>query len=546
MSSYNLINGVHASENPDLLTKALRDDWGFKGYVMSDRFGGVDPIAQMKAGNDLLMPGSVDQAKAIMNAVREKKLDESVLDRNIERILHILVQTPRFKRYKYSNSPDLKAHAIVARQAAADGMVLLKNKDAALPLTPKAGNLAPFGNTSYEIITGGTGSGDVNEAYSVSLVDGLKGAGFSIHEELQNTYGEYIRNAKAKMPPAKAFSPRPPIAEMQVSPDLVARAADGAYAALITIGRNSGEGFDRREENDFNLSEAESDLIRKVTDAFHAKRKKVVVALNVGGAVETASWKGIPDAILLTWQGGQEAGNSIADVLKGKVNPSGRLASTFPVKYQDVPSAKSFPGVVLESDPKQAKPEEQDMLSVFRRPKASRVVYEEGIYFGYRYYESFGVKPSYEFGYGLSYTTFEYGRLSLSKQKFAGKIAATLEVKNSGPVAGREVVQLYLSAPANKLYKPALELKGFVKTRLLRPGESQTINFEIDARKLASFDAGSSSWIAEPGKYTVKIGASSGDIRQIASFDLDKELTVEKESSALAPGAAIEEMKPVR
>ncbi len=210
MSSYNLINDVHASENPDLLTKALRDDWGFKGYVMSDWFGGIDPIAQMKAGNDLLMPGSPDQAKAIMKAVQEKKLDESVLDRNVERILDILVQTPRFKGYKYSNKPDLKAHAIVARQAAADGMVLLKNSNATLPLSSSSKNLAAFGNTSYEIITGGTGSGDVNEAYSVSLVDGLKGAGFAINEELQKAYSEYLRAAKAKNPAGQtAFTARP-------------------------------------------------------------------------------------------------------------------------------------------------------------------------------------------------------------------------------------------------------------------------------------------------------------------------------------------------
>ena len=274
MSSYNLINDVHASENPDLLTKALRDDWGFKGYVMSDWFGGIDPIAQMKAGNDLMMPGSPDQAKAIMKAVQEKKLDESVLDRNVERILNILVQTPRFKGYKYSNKPDLKAHAMVARQAAADGMVLLKNSNATLPLSSSSKNLAAFGNTSYEIITGGTGSGDVNEAYSVSLVDGLKGAGFAINEELQKVYGEYLRTAKEKSPQAKPFSPRAPIAEMAVDPALIAKMAGSADAALITIGRNSGEGFDRKEDNDFNLSQAEKELIRRCCGRISRQRQK--------------------------------------------------------------------------------------------------------------------------------------------------------------------------------------------------------------------------------------------------------------------------------
>jgi beta-glucosidase len=546
MSSYNLINDVHASENPDLLIKVLRDDWGFKGCVMSDWFGGVDPIAQMKAGNELLMPGTADQAKAILKAVQEKKLDESILDRNIEKILNLLIQTPRFKGYKYSNKPDLKSHAVVARQAAADGMVLLKNHSATLPLSTKTKNLAAFGNTSYEIITGGTGSGDVNEAYSVSLVDGLKGAGFAVNEELQNTYSEYIQAAKSKLPPAQPLSPRPLIAEMPANPDLIAKVAAAADIALITIGRNSGEGFDRKEENDFKLSGAEIDLIKNVSAAFHAKGKKVIAALNIGGVIETASWRNLPDAILLAWQGGQEAGNSIADVLSGKVNPSGKLASTFPVKYRDVPSAKNFPGVVLNPEAKQAGEKEPDILDAFRRPKPSRVVYEEGIYVGYRYYETFGVAPAYEFGYGLSYTTFEYSNLSLSPRKFSDKITATVHVKNSGKVAGKEVVQLYLSAPARKLDKPALELKGFAKTRLLQPGESQTVKFEISARNLASFDPVSSSWVVEAGKYAVKIGASSKDIRQTAFLDLDGDLTVRKESTALVPREAINEIKPAK
>jgi beta-glucosidase len=546
MSSYNLINDVHASESPDLLIKVLRDDWGFNGCVMSDWFGGIDPLAQMKAGNELLMPGTADQAKAILKAVQEKKLDESILDRNIERILNLLIQTPRFKGYKYSNKPDLKSHAVVARQAAADGMVLLKNNDATLPLSAKTKNLAAFGNTSYEIITGGTGSGDVNEAYSVSLVDGLKSAGFGVDEELQNTYSDYIQTAKVKLPPVQPFSPRPLIAEMPANSDLVAKAAAGADIALITIGRNSGEGFDRKEENDFMLSRAEIDLIKNVSAAFHAKGKRVIAALNIGGVIETASWRNMPDAILLAWQGGQEAGNSIADVLSGKVNPSGRLASTFPVKYQDVPSAKNFPGIMLNPEAKQAGEKEPDILDAFKRPKPSRVVYEEGIYIGYRYYETFGVAPAYEFGYGLSYTTFEYNNLALSSRRFSDKITATITVKNSGRVAGKEVVQLYLSAPARKLDKPALELKGFAKTRLLQPGESQTVRFEINARNLASFDPASSSWVAEAGNYAVKIGASSKDIRQTASFDLDGELTVKKESRALAPKISINELKPAR
>jgi beta-glucosidase len=232
-------------------------------------------------------------------------------------------------------------------------------------------------------------------------------------------------------------------------------------------------------------------------------------------------------------------------VISGKINPSGRLASTFPIKYPDVPSAKNFPGVVLESSKPQAGAGEEDAISVFRRPRASRIVYAEGIYVGYRYYETFRIKPAYEFGYGLSYTSFEYSGLALSSQKFSAKITATVTVKNSGQVAGREVVQLYLRAPAGRLSKPALELKGFAKTRLLQPGESQNLSFDLVPRNLSSFDPASSSWIAEAGTYEVKIGASSRDTRQTALFELDADLTVKKENIALVPQVPIEEFKPV-
>jgi beta-glucosidase len=543
MSSYNLINDVHASENYDLLTKILREDWGFKGFVMTDWFGGIDAVAQMKAGNDLIMPGSADQAKAIIAAVREKKLDESVLDRNIERIMQVLVQSPRFKGYKYSNKPDLKAHAVVARQAAAEGMVLLKNNGNALPLVSSVKTLAAFGNTSYEIITGGTGSGDVNEAYSVSLVAGLKDAGFGVEPNLQKAYMDYIQAARKKNPPTRQFSLPAPIGEMSVEAELAEKMATATDSALITIGRNSGEGSDRKVDGDFNLSPAEKELIKIVVDAFHAQGKKAIVALNIGGVIETASWRDLPDAILLTWQGGQEAGHSIADVLSGKVNPSGKLASTFPLQYQDVPSAGNFPGVVMEPETKPVGGEDNDMLSTFRRPKKSRVVYEEGIYVGYRYYQTFDVKPAYEFGYGLSYTMFDYSGLTLNSITFFDKLTATVTVKNTGKAAGKEVVQLYLSAPAKKLDKPEEELKGFTKTRLLQPGESQTVSFTITPRNLSSFDVDSSSWVAEAGKYEVRIGASSKDIRQKASFILNKELMVKKENKALAPPAPIDELK---
>ncbi len=546
MSAYNLINGVHASENADLLTKVLRDDWRFKGFVMSDWFGGVDPVAQMNAGNDLLMPGTVDQAKAILGAVKEGRLQEKVLDLNIERILNVLTQTPRGKGYAYSNKPDLSANAAAARQAASDGMVLLKNDDETLPLGHAVKKVAAFGNTSYDIITGGTGSGDVNESYSISLVDGMEGAGYAIDGGLRDAYSRYLQTAGEKKPQRGPFMRRTQIAEMPVNAALAGIAASAADIALITIGRISGEFYDRTVEGDFDLAQSEKDLIRKVSDAFHSRGKKAVVVLNIGGVVEVASWRSIPDAILLVWQPGQEAGNSIADVISGKVNPSGKLASTFPVKYADVPSAENFPGAVLDEGKAESEAGDQDGLSAFKRPKPSRIVYEEGIYVGYRYYETFGVAPAYEFGYGLSYTSFEYSGLSLSSNKFSGSVTAAVKVRNSGNTAGREVVQLYLSAPAGKLDKPSMELKGFAKTRLLQPGESQVLEFKISSRDLASFDPAASSWIAEAGKYEVRIGASSKDIRQTASFELERGQAVKKESAALVPKRSIDEIKPPR
>jgi beta-glucosidase len=544
MSSYNLINDTYASENYDLLTKILRNDWGFKGYVMTDWFGGRNPVGQMNAGNDLLMPGMPNQAKAIMKAVQDGKLDVKVLDQNVERILNVVMKGPRFKGYQYSNKPDLKAHAQITRQAATEGMVLLKNDHGALPLADTIKNLAVFGNTSYDIITGGTGSGDVNEAYSVSLVEGLQNAGYTINRNLQTMYNAYLDAAREGRPKRRGFMMMmmgsEQIPELAVNEGLAGSMANVTDAAIITIGRNAGEGRDRSSgEGDFRLTPSEIDLIRNVTKAFAEKGKNTIVILNVGGVMETASWKEMPSAILLAWQAGQETGNSIADILCGKANPSGKLAVTFPGRYEDVPSAATFPGTELPSD----KPDDNSSGG-FMRSKPAVDVYTDGIYVGYRYYETFNVKPSYEFGYGLSYTTFEYSNMKLSSPVFKGKVTISVAVKNTGNVAGKEVAQAYLSAPVKDIDKPKIELKAFAKTRLLQPGESQTLTFTIDSRNLASFKTQQSSWIADAGRYEVKVGASSRDIRKTESFTLGKDLMVKKESVALVPKTEIREMKP--
>jgi beta-glucosidase len=547
MSSYNLINGTYTSESADLLTNILRNDWGFKGYVMTDWMGGKDAIAQMIAGNDLLMPGSSDQYKKIVEAVKGGKLEEKILDRNVEKLLNIVVETPRFKNYKYSNKPDLKTHGELTRQVATEGIVLLKNEKSALPLSKNIQKVAAFGNASYEVIVGGTGSGNVNRAYSVSPIEGLKNGGYKIDEMLSNTYAAYIKKAKDSQPKSNFFMMMGlgsnPVAEMPVDADLAGKMADASDVALITIGRNAGEGADRKVEDDFNLTKTEKSNLEIISQAFQAKGKKTIVVLNIGGVIETASWKNIPDAILLAWQPGQEAGNSITDILSGKVNPSGKLAVSFPVNYSDVPSYKSFPGIELEQ-PKMEKNEGPG--GGFGRSKPAKVIYEEGIYVGYRYYNTFNVKTSYEFGYGLSYTNFAFSALKLSSATFKDEIKVTVDVKNAGNTAGKQVVQLYLAAPSVKLDKPESELKGFAKTKLLQPGESETVSFTINTRNLASFDPSVSAWIAEAGKYTVKIGASCSDIKQTAVFELGKEISVKTESRSLIPSEKIAELKPIR
>ena len=535
MSSYNYLNGTYTSESGELLTTILRKEWGFKGLVMTDWFGGKDPVAQMKAGNDLLMPGTPMQTKAIIEAVKSGALDEKILNENAERVLQLALLSPAYKGYKNSNTPDLVQHAKLSREAAAEGMILLKNNNKALPLQSTK-TLAVFGNTSFDIIAGGTGSGDVNKAYSVSLLEGLGNAGYTVEKELKNVYEQYIADAKSKRTKPKFFFELvPPIPEQPLAADLLQKEAVVADAAIITIGRNAGEGADREVENDFTLSTVEKELIKTVSEAFHAKGKKVVVVLNIGGVIEVNSWKDYPDAILLAWQPGMEAGNAIADVLSGKVNPSGKLATTFAVNYNDIPSAKNFPGKELNpGGPKKGN---------FFGGVPAEVTYEEGIYVGYRYFNTFNVKPSYEFGYGLSYTNFKYSNLKLSSAAFTGKITATVTITNTGAVAGKEVVQLYISAPGKIANKPSEELKGFAKTNLLQPNQSQTISFVVNASDISSFDTKSASWIAEGGKYDLKIGASSSDIKQSASFTVAKDVVVEKITNQLAPKAQINELK---
>ena len=515
MSSYNKINGTYTSQSKDLLTTVLRDEWGFQGLVMTDWFGGDDGAAQIAAGNDMLQPGTSTQYDQIMAALKDGSLTEAELDVCVKRCLELVARSPKAKGYAYSNKPDLKAHAAVTRQSALEGMVLLEN-NGVLPLKDVK-DVAVFGCTSYAFIAGGTGSGNVNRAYTVSLLDGLKNAGFNVDESKKDVYLKHIADEEAAFKAAQdgqysAFYPTPRPTELIPSAGELAASARDNDLAIITFGRNSGEFFDRTSA-DFELSAKERELLNKVTAAFHGRGKKVVVVLNVGGVIETASWKSIPDAILLAWQAGQEGGNSVTDILTGVQSPSGKLPMTFPVNLMDAASSKNFP---IDSD--------TGVYFTNRRvdvgqKDVDQTDYAEGIYVGYRWFDKQNLPVSYPFGYGLSYTSFKYDLPVVVND--GKKITAMVNVTNSGQVAGKEAVQLYVSAPESALDKPVKELKAYAKSKELSPGETQTLTFSFPVSELASFDEAASAWKVDAGTYHVLFGASSRDIRCTADVEVE-------------------------
>ena len=517
MTSYNKINGTYTSQSRELVTTVLRDEWGYQGTVMTDWYGGDDGAAQMRAGNDMLQPGTNLQYEQIMAAIKDGSLSEADLDVCVRRCLELVLRSPKAKKYAYSNAPDLEAHAAVTRQSALEGMVLLENRGV-LPLK-NVGKVAVFGCTSYDFVAGGTGSGNVNRAYTVSLLDGLKNAGFTVDDSKKDVYLKHIADElaafRASLPDdgTSAFYPTRRPSELIPSAKELAASAKANDLAIITFGRNSGEFFDRSAA-DFSLSAKERKLLQDVTAAFHRAGKKVVVVLNIGGVIETASWKNIPDAVLLAWQAGQEGGNSVTDILTGKQSPSGRLPMTFPVRLTDAGSSSNFP---IDAD--------TGVYFINRREDigqkdVDRTVYAEDIYVGYRWFDKKDLPVSYPFGYGLSYTTFAFEEPAV---KAAGDgFEASVKVTNTGKVAGKEVVQLYVSAPAGGLDKPVRELKAYAKTRELAPGESQVVSLKVDAYGLASFNEAASAWEAAAGDYTVAFGANSRDLRCTVPFALSE------------------------
>ncbi len=512
MSSYNYLNGIYTSENPELLTTLLREEWGYEGVVMSDWFGGRSPIAQMQAGNDMIQPGLEKQYATIYEGVKNGLLDESVLERNVKNILNLVVKAPRFKKYNYSNQPDLKSHAVTSRQAATEGMVLLKNEKETLPLASNIKKIALFGSISYHFIAGGTGSGNVNRAYTISLVDALKSAGYKLHQELENQYQQHIEEFKlkeSKREKSKMDFFRPEILpeELTLSKNQINQWATETDIALITFGRSSGE-FADRTSSEFFLKENEVELLRNINQAFHAKGKKVIVILNIGGVIETDSWEKKSDAILLSWLAGQEGGNSVVDILSGKVSPSGKLPMTFPRSLTNIPSSANFP---MEGEPGSGKEGE--------RKNWDYTNYEEDIYVGYRYYDTFKKEVSFPFGFGLSYTSFTYSFPTIKQEN--NQYIISVDIQNTGEYAGKEVVQLYVTAPKNESYaKPLKELKDFIKTKKIEPGETTTVTFTLNTEDLASYDESQHAWVVDEGLYQFLIGSSSKDIHNTLKIEV--------------------------
>ena len=543
MTSYNGLNGEWTSESRELLEDVLRGDWGFKGMVMTDWGGGTHPVQQMLAGNDLLEPGSEEAAQEIIEAVRSGKLDEKILDQNVHRVLELVVKSFSYRNYPFTNKPDLASHQAMARSSAAEGAILLKNDNEALPFASSVKNVAIYGKTGYDVIPGGIGHFENNTGnYCISLVEGLRLAGYNVDGELLKNYPRR-QNVNPFAVMSGEVKEEPDVEPSFTSSELDAQTSRNDLA-LIILGHVAGEGNDRTMPS-FYLNESEKALLKDVTAAYHKAGKQAIVILNIPGPVEVESWKDIPDAILCIYQGGEQLGNWVADVLKGAVTPSGKLTVTFAKDVMDYPSSKNFPVVkeALSISGMMAgarRFEKKDKMTVDGERNKDYTIYEEGVYVGYRYFDSFNVPVTYPFGYGLSYTTFEYSDATLSQD--GNDFTVKVKVTNTGQYAGKEVVQLYVAAPKGKLDKPVKELRSFAKTGLLRPGESETLTMTVSVKDLASFNSAKSAWETDKGTYIFHVAANVSDVKASLSAKVAKPWS-SKVRNVLKPQVVINELK---
>lgn len=506
MTSYNYLNGTLAAENHDLASGVLRNDWGYNGVVMTDWAAGLYSDKMVASGNDMIQPGSDEHYKRLVRSMNDGTLPMATVDTAVTRLLRLIVKCPRFKGYEYSNKPDLEHNATVARKAAEEGIVLLKNEAISLPLAPES-KIALFGVTSYEFITGGTGAGNVNGSYVINLKQGLSDAGFGLDKATDEFYNDCLkyerfntRRINGKFDKWFVDAERP--SEALPSRTVLEQAAKEADKAVITIGRIFGEGKDRLYQFSYLLSDAEMRLIKEVSTAFHNEGKKLIVVLDVGGIVDLTAWQDMADAIVMSWLPGCEAGHAIAAVLSGKETPSGRLPMSIPVSYYDDPTAGSMPQILTDKPINYSfyRPAPSGITKRYDIENIDYVNYREEIYSGYRYYVTDKVRTAYPFGFGLSYTEFKYSGMSV--EEVGEEYLVKVNVENVGKYSGKEVVQIYVKAPGKDMDKPARELKGFTKTNVLAPGQSQTVEVRIPKTLLASFDEQRSGWAIEKGTYS--------------------------------------------
>jgi beta-glucosidase len=473
MCAYNRLNGTYCSEHRRLLTDILRDEWGFDGFVVSDWGAVHDRVAALAGGLELEMPGPrEDRVQSVIKAVNGGELDEALLDVAVERLLNIVFKAAETE--KGHKTLDVEAHHALARKIAGEAIVLLKNEDNLLPLQ-NVGKIAVIGKSAKEPYIQGGGSSRINPT-KVDIP----------FKELEKLAG------KAELLYADGYALEEGFDQTLI--DAAVAAAAQAEVALLFVALPSSkesEGYDR---DDIDFTEQQIALIKAIT----ATQPRTVVILNSGSAVAMSEWIGGTAAVLEAWMMGQAGGGGVADVLFGKVNPSGRLAETFPLKLADTPAFLNFPG------------------------ENGVVRYGEGLFIGYRYYDAKETDVLFPFGYGLSYTTFAYDNLRVSAKslKNVDSLDVSVAVTNTGAVIGKESVQVYVHDHESRLVRPYKELKGFAKVEL-EPGETKTVTITLDERAFAYYDPAYEQWITESGEFDVLVGSSAADIHLKATVRLE-------------------------
>jgi beta-glucosidase len=488
MASYNRVNGTFVCESHYLLTDILKGEWNFQGLVVSDWSAVHLRDKALAAGLDLEMPGceGLNDSK-IVHMVKSGQLDEKFLDKAIRRILRIVFMAVESEKREATFDPD--AHHALARRIASESVVLLKNADGILPLDRNLKSLAVIGKFARSPRYQGDGSSLVNP----TRLD-------TAYAEISKLLGD-----GAQLAYADGYSERDEPEEERIREAV--QAARQAEAAIVFAGLPASyesEGFDRSH---LDMPPSHNELIEAVCRA----QPNTVVVLSNGSAV-TMPWVDSPQAILEGWVAGQASGGAIADVLLGLVNPSGKLPETFPVRLEDTPAYLNYPG------------------------EQHTVRYGEGLFVGYKYYDKKRAKPLFPFGFGLSYTTFEYGDLQLSHSTMTDSetLRVSLKIKNTGQVAGKEVVQLYVRDVESRLVRPEKELKAFAKVAL-EPGEEREVCFELSGRDFAYYDSASRAWYIESGDFEILIGSSSADLRATASVYMDSSQALKMSFHTLLP-----------